>query len=385
MNSKIKILFMHRSMAFGGVEKVVINQLKNLDKNIFDVTLLLKMYQGGMRDQIPQDIDTIYLTKGKEDFSKFKLFFFIQLILRNIKLRFLAKFPFFVHQFFLKKKIDIIVSPTYTSFDDVLNSYDKNAKKIAWFHTDIRDGKDHSNNLRILDKLKKFDWVVFGSRQTQQVIVDQYNITFPSSQVIYNPIDIEGTRNKSNEFPIDYEQRPVFLSIGRLNKRKGYHTLMQAHKSLLNEGITHSVVIIGDGEENLPLKNLARELGVENSFLFYGAKANPYPYIKACDYYILSSDSESYPLTIGEVLIIGKPIISTNVGGISEMMTHNENGLLIEYSAEAMAEAMKKFIYDREFVEQIQHNNKTVDVKFDNSIITNQIEKLFTSFAKNRS
>ncbi|MBP7499560.1 MAG: glycosyltransferase [Chryseobacterium sp.] len=376
---------MHRSMEFGGVEKVVINQLKNLDKNIFDVTLLLKMYQGGMRDQIPQDIDTIYLTKGKEDFSKFKLFFFIQLILRNIKLRFLAKFPFFVHQFFLKKKIDIIVSPTYTSFDDVLNSYDKNAKKIAWFHTDIRDGKDHSNNLRILDKLKKFDWVVFGSRQTQQVIVDQYNITFPSSQVIYNPIDIEGTRNKSNEFPIDYEQRPVFLSIGRLNKRKGYHTLMQAHKSLLNEGITHSVVIIGDGEENLPLKNLARELGVENSFLFYGAKANPYPYIKACDYYILSSDSESYPLTIGEVLIIGKPIISTNVGGISEMMTHNENGLLIEYSAEAMAEAMKKFIYDREFVEQIQHNNKTVDVKFDNSIITNQIEKLFTSFAKNRS
>ena len=45
MNSKIKILFMHRSMEFGGVEKVVINQLKNLDKNIFDVTLLLKMYQ----------------------------------------------------------------------------------------------------------------------------------------------------------------------------------------------------------------------------------------------------------------------------------------------------------------------------------------------------
>ena len=104
---------MHRSMEFGGVEKVVINQLKNLDKNIFDVTLLLKMYQGGMRDQIPQDIDTIYLTKGKEDFSKFKLFFFIQLILRNIKLRFLAKFPFFVHQFFLKKKI---TKPFYQLF-----------------------------------------------------------------------------------------------------------------------------------------------------------------------------------------------------------------------------------------------------------------------------
>lgn len=385
MKQKIKILFIHRSMEFGGVEKVVINQLKNLDKNIFDVTLLLKMYQGGMRDQIPADVNLISLTKGKEDLSKFKLFFLIQLVLRNIKLRFLAKFPFFVERFYLKKKFDLIIAPTYTSFDDVLNSHDKNAKKIAWFHTDIRDGKDHNNNLRLLSKLKKFDWVVFGSRQTQQVIVDEYQINYPSSQVIYNPIDIDGTRLKSKEFQIDYEKRPVFLSIGRLNRRKGYHTLMKAHRLLLDEGIEHSIVLIGDGEENLPLKDQAKELDVEDSFVFYGAKSNPYPYIKACDYYILSSDSESYPLTIGEVLILGKPIISTNVGGISEMMTHDENGLLIDYSAEAMAEAMKSFIYDHDLTNRIINNNKNMEVKFDNSIINRQIEELFVTLAKNRS
>lgn len=368
-------------MEFGGVEKVVINQLKNIDKNIFDVTLLLKMYQGGMRDQVPNDIKLINLTKGKEDFSKIGLFFTIQLLFRNLKLRLFTRFPFLIQKFYLKQNFDIIVSPTYTSFDDVLNTYNKRAKKIAWFHTDIRDGKDHNNNLLLLNKLKKFDWVVFGSKQTRQVIADQYNIIYPDSQVIYNPIDIPGTRDKSKEFEVDFEHRPVFLSIGRLNKRKGYHTLMQAHQILLDEGFSHSIVIIGDGEENQNLKNQAKEFKVEDSFLFYGAKSNPYPYIKASDFYILSSDSESYPLTIGEVLILGKPIISTDVGGISEMMTHNENGLLIEYSAEAMVAAMKKFILDKDFINQITENNRNIDAKFDNSIINKQIEDLFIRLA----
>jgi len=381
MSKKIKLLFIHRSMEFGGVEKVVINQLKNIDKNIFDVTLLLKMYQGGMRDQVPNDIKLINLTKGKEDFSKIGLFFTIQLLFRNLKLRLFTRFPFLIQKFYLKQNFDIIVSPTYTSFDDVLNTYNKRAKKIAWFHTDIRDGKDHNNNLLLLNKLKKFDWVVFGSKQTRQVIADQYNIIYPDSQVIYNPIDIPGTRDKSKEFEVDFEHRPVFLSIGRLNKRKGYHTLMQAHQILLDEGFSHSIVIIGDGEENQNLKNQAKEFKVEDSFLFYGAKSNPYPYIKASDFYILSSDSESYPLTIGEVLILGKPIISTDVGGISEMMTHNENGLLIEYSAEAMVAAMKKFILDKDFINQITENNRNIDAKFDNSIINKQIEDLFIRLA----
>ncbi|GGG46139.1 hypothetical protein GCM10007332_04550 [Epilithonimonas arachidiradicis] len=368
-------------MEFGGVEKVVINQLKNIDKNIFEVTLLLKLYQGGMRNQIPKDIKLKYLTRGKEDFSRFKLLFLVQLVIRNLKLRLLSKFPFLIRKFYLKQNFDIIVSPTYTSFDDVLN-YDQKTKKIAWFHTDIRDGKDHNNNLLLLNKLKKFDWVVFGSKQTQRVIADQYNISYPNSQVIYNPIDISATRDKSKEFEVDFDKRPVFLSIGRLNKRKGYHTLMRAHRMLLDEGVQHSVAIIGDGEENQNLKNQAKELNVEDTFLFYGAKANPYPYIKASDFYILSSDSESYPLTIGEVLILGKPIISTDVGGISEMMTHNENGLLIEYSAEAMAEAMKRFIQDQDFINKITDNNKSIESKFDNAIINKQIEDLFIRFAR---
>lgn len=381
MPQKIKVLFHHRSMEIGGVEKVIINQLKNIDRNIFEVTLLLKTYQGGMKHQIPEDIRLICLAKGKEDFSKTKPVRLFQLAFRNLKLRFLSTFSFFVRKFYLKDDFDIIVAPTYTDFDDVLNNYGSKPKKIAWFHTDIRDGKDPQKNLILLNKLKKFDWIVFGSKQTRQVISDFYHISYPNSQVIYNPIDIQGTRKKAEEFEVKFEQKPVFISVGRLNKRKGFHTLMQAHRNLLNKRIEHSIIIIGDGEEKESLAIQARELGVENTFQFYGAKINPYPYIKAADYYILSSDSESYPLTIGEVLILGKPIISTDVGGISEMIDQNKNGLLIEYSVKAMEEAMERFISDTAFVNEIIENNKTIDKKFDNSIIHNEIENLFKRFS----
>lgn len=385
MPQKIKVLFYHRSMEMGGVEKVIINQLQNIDQDTFDVTLLLKTFQGDMKSLIPKNIKLLYLAKGKEDFSKIKPLYYFQLIFRNLKLRLLSKFPYLVHRFYLKKDFDIIVAPTYSAFDDVLNTYDKKSKKVAWFHTDIRDGKDHDKNLILLNKLKRFDWIVFGSKQTQQVIDESYKISYPNSQVIYNPMEIEGTRKKAGEFEITYDSKPVFISVGRLNKRKGFHTLMQAHRNLLNQGIDHSIVIIGDGEERQNLEAQIKELKVEDSFHLYGAKLNPYPYIKAADFYILSSDSESYPMTIGEVLILGKPIISTDVGGISEMIDQNENGLLIEYSVNTMVEAMKKFINDKDFVNKIINNNRTVDKKFDNMIIHNQIKKLFTDLTdKNR-
>ncbi|UOE38019.1 glycosyltransferase [Chryseobacterium oryzae] len=382
MPQKIKILFYHRSMEIGGVEKVLINQLKNIDLNIFEVTLLLKTFQGEMKSQIPSNIDLKFLSKGKEDFSRIKPIYYLQLIIRNLKLRLLSKIPYLIRKFYLKKDFDIIVAPTYSSFDDVLNNFDKNSRKVAWFHTDIRDGKDHVKNLVLLNKLKKFDWVVFGSNQTRDVIKDNYDISYPKSQVIYNPMDINGTRQKAEEFEVVYNSSPTFVSVGRLNKRKGYHTLMQAHRNLLNKGINHTIIIIGDGEEKNNLKNKIKELNVENSFILYGSKTNPYPYIKAADFYILSSDSESYPMTIGEVLILGKPIISTNVGGISEMITQHENGLLIEYSEVAMEDAIKTFISDKDFVDKIISNNKTIDQKFDNKIIHNQIEQMFKDLTK---
>ena len=92
-NKKIKVLFRHRSMEMGGVEKVLLSLLNNLNPELFDLTVLLNLNQGELRNEFPSHVRKVYLTDGKEDLSKNSLIQKIQLWKRKNKLHFYAKNP----------------------------------------------------------------------------------------------------------------------------------------------------------------------------------------------------------------------------------------------------------------------------------------------------
>ncbi len=378
MHQKIKVLFRHRSMEMGGVERVLLDLLENLPRDIFDITFFLTLNQGELRSSIPKDIKVITLQKGKEDMSKNKLLRTLQLIKRNLTLLFYRKNPKILYKKVIKENFDLEIAPTYAEFENILSSPLK-SRKIAWFHTDV--GYD-PNRERVLDRinnLKKFDWVIFGSKQTRDIITDLFHIEYPESSVIYNSIKIDEVRKRSTEFPVSYEARPVFSSMGRLHSRKNYHTLMKIHKRLLDEGFSHSIAVIGGGGEMENLKNQAKELDVEKTFLLLDSQINPYPYIKNSDYFVLPSESESYPLTIGEVMGLNIPIISTNVGGIPEMIDHNFDGYLVNPDENSIYEGMKLFLTNPDLTQNIKNNTEKGVEKFDNQKIYDDVTAVFLS------
>ena len=171
--------------------------------------------------------------------------------------------------------------------------------------------------------------------------------------------------------------------MGRLHSRKGYHTLAKVHKRLLNEGLEHSIAVIGGGNEMENLKNQCKELGIEKTFLLLNSQKNPWPYIKASDYFVLPSQSESYPLTIGVVMGLEKPIISTNVGGIPEMIEDGVDGLLVDCDEDQIYEAMKQFLTDKNLVDSITQGTKNADEKFNEDKIYQQIINIFENILKN--
>ncbi|WP_228446844.1 hypothetical protein [Chryseobacterium sp. 3008163] len=67
---KIKVLFRHRSMEMGGVEKVILSMLNHLDKEKFEMTVCLNINQGELRDEFPKHVRKVFIANGKEDFSK---------------------------------------------------------------------------------------------------------------------------------------------------------------------------------------------------------------------------------------------------------------------------------------------------------------------------
>ena len=374
---KIKVLFRLRSLEMGGVPRVVLDLLRNLPKDKFDFTLMLNLYQGELINDIPNDVKLIVVEKGKEQMSSNPIINKIQLAFRRLKLEIYDKFPSVLYALKVPQKFDIEVSPGYAEFDMVLNSPDKKSRKIGWFHTDVSYDTDQNRVLKRINLMKKFDWMIFGAAQTRQVIEDLYGVSYPKSSVIYNVIKLPEVRKKAEEFIANFETRPTFVSIGRLHHRKGYAELMNIHKRLLDQNLLHSIAVIGGGNEMENLKNQAKELGVEKTFILLDSQKNPWPYVKSADYFVLPSKSESYPLTIGEVMGLHKPIISTNVGGIPEMIDDGKDGILVNFDENEIFEAMKKFLTEPELVKKITEGTESADEKFDENRIYQQVTEVF--------
>ena len=382
---KIKILFRHRSMEMGGVEKVLLSILNNLDQEKFEMTVLLNLNQGELRNEFPSHIRKVYLTNGKEDFSKNNLLQKIQLLQRKNNLEKLRKNPKLIDNQYLKEEYDIEIAMTYNDFEPVLRSTNINSKKIGWFHSEINLPKLQPLVPAILEHFPKFDHMIYCSEKIQKIMHEVYpNLQYPSESVIINAIPIEEIRNKAEEKINNFPRSPVFVSVGRLHTRKGYHKLMEAHAQLLKDGFEHSVVIIGDGEELPNLLAQQKKLGVEQTYHFVGNKMNPYPYLKKADFFIMPSESEAWPLVIAEALILQKPIIATKVGDVEMMIKDRKTGYLINYTKEEIYGAMKEFLTNKSLISDLNENLKSIEQEFDNQKIFNEIEEIILNLAKTK-
>lgn len=381
---KIKILFRHRSMEMGGVEKVMLSLMNNLDREKFEMTVCLNLNQGELRDEFPSHVRKVYLTDGKEDFSKNKIIQKIQLFQRRQKLEKLRKNPEIVDREYLKENYDIEIGMTYNDFEPVLNSSNKNSKKVGWFHSEIQVPKLQPLVPKILEHFPQFHYMIYCSEKIKNLMHEHYpNLNYPTESVIINAIPIEEIKQKANaDFLLPNAESKIFVSVGRLHTRKGYHKLMDAHKKLLNEGFQHTVIIIGDGEELPNLLEQQKNLGVEKSFVFAGNQMNPYPFIKNADFFIMPSESEAWPLVIAEALILQKPIIATKVGDVESMIEDRKTGYLIDYDTHEIYVAMKEFLTNEKLVSDLRENLTAIEKQFDNKKIFDEVEEIFVNLLK---
>ena len=383
-NKKIKVLFRHRSMEMGGVEKVMLSLLNNLDRNKFDMTVLLSLNQGELRDEFPKHVRKVYLADGKEDFSKNPLMQKIQLFQRKNRLEKFRKNPEIIDRDILKDIYDLEIGMTYNDFEPVLNSSNKNSKKVGWFHSEIQVPKLQPLVPKILEHFPQFHYMIYCSEKIKNLMHEHYpNLNYPTESVIINAIPIEEIKQKANaDFLLPNAESKIFVSVGRLHTRKGYHKLMDAHKKLLNEGFQHTVIIIGDGEELPNLLEQQKNLGVEKSFVFAGNQMNPYPFIKNADFFIMPSESEAWPLVIAEALILQKPIIATKVGDVESMIEDRKTGYLIDYDTHEIYVAMKEFLTNEKLVSDLRENLTAIEKQFDNKKIFDEVEEIFVNLLK---
>ena len=388
-NQKTKLLFRLRSMETGGVQKVLLNILHNLDRSKFEIYLLLNLYQGKLLADIPKDIKVGYIGKGREFMSKNPFIKKIQLIIRRAKLTIMNKFPYLLYNKLGINHQDVEIAFVHYNFLEILNSPNKKSKKIGWMHGDIRNIDIRGNKEKFVSCFLKFDKMVYVSKQTLESAKTINNEVLVNAEVIHNPLNVEEIIAKSSEeikntiSSSKTDHIKSFISIGRIHPGKGYQLLLEVHKKLIEEGFYHKIYIIGEGYFRTELENKIKEYKLNQTFIFLGEKENPYPYIKKTDYFVLPSFSEAYPLVIAESLILQKPIITTEVGGIREMMT-DQNGLFVQSkNEEELYNAMKLFI--KNDMQLFAENNKKCRELFNPYKIYRKIENFLLDISKNES
>lgn len=197
--------------------------------------------------------------------------------------------------------------------------------------------------------------------------------------VINNGIDTEQYENGKC---IIENVRHKFLFLGRLGKRKGTYDIVSAIEKLTKIYPDILVYMAGDGEIS-QVKNLINKKKLNNNIKIMGwiDFENKVKLLQKVCTVLLPSYNEGLPMTILEGMAAGKVIISTNVGGIPELVENNVNGLIINPGdIDALCKAMKRVIEEKKFVAMCSVNNLTkIEFNFSRKKMHAEIYNVFSN------
>ena len=208
--------------------------------------------------------------------------------------------------------------------------------------------------------LKKAD-VVFAVSNAlkQEILATGVDGIDAKTRLYWNSVDIDKF-SADNENLLENHGKPIVLFVGNIIKRKNVNLILEAKKQSSQD---FELVVVGDG----PLKK-DLESKVENENIsdvrFLGSRSDVENIIPGCDVLVLPSFSESFGLVLIEALACGKPVIGSNVGGISEIIT-DDVGLLIDPNdSSTLARAIDKVIGDEEFRQNLASNARKRAIDF---------------------
>jgi glycosyltransferase involved in cell wall biosynthesis len=220
------------------------------------------------------------------------------------------------------------------------------------------------------------------SEHTRRVLLERLGLPPESIQLVHNgiphrPGDRERVRQELRLAPDEV----LIVSVGSLRERKGHRVMVDAAGRLDAFGLATPwrLAIAGEGEDRQTLETLVREKGLGLRVQLLGQREDIPDLQAAADVFAMASYSEGLPLAVLEAMFGGNPVVSTDVGGISEAVTHGRQGLLtpVEDSA-ALAEALRAMISDRELRERFGRAARhRAETEFGVGVMTQAYERLY--------
>lgn len=213
-------------------------------------------------------------------------------------------------------------------------------KCVATVHT-RPDAAFNGNNLKaIRSGLKRRDLELVAVSEENRRLCNEFFKT-DSVHFVNNGVDISKFYRKEHE-------GFAFINVARQDENKNQKLIVDCFSRLIAEGFSVKLYLLGDGPEHSALKNYAAELGVSERVVFTGNVGNVEDYYALSDCFLLSSHREALPMTAIEACAAGLPVISTDVGGMKDIVSNNGT-LVKDGDSEAFYDAMKNAVIKGKF------------------------------------
>ena len=372
-----KILIFVDSLNEGGVTKVLLDLLENINREKYDITVMTLYNQGVYINEVKRYAKYTYcfnIPDSNDHSLKAELY-------RKYWGGMLRLPESFMYKWFVKEKYDIEIAFMHgwsTKF--ISGSNNKKSKKIAWVHADLVTWDRVDGVFKSLEHHKKayskFDEVLCVSQTVKEGVEKKYNIK--NARVLYNPINREKILKLSNEKIEDIEILNKFklISVGRLSEEKGYDRLLRVFKKLKSDGLDIELILVGNGDKYNELNEYIVENKLEKDVTLLGFKENPYKYVRASDLFICSSISEGFSLVIGEAMAIGIPVVSVDCQGPNEVLDFGKYGKLVSNNEENLYNGIKEMINNKVLYEKYKNKANERGKMFSINKFINDVENI---------
>ena len=370
MGLKKTILFLIPTLGNGGAERVLVNLVNHLNRERYDITIQTLFDEGIHKENLAPFIR--YKSFMKHQFHG------------NARLIALLP-PRLLYRIIVKEHYDIVVSflegPTARIISGCVYP---ESKKVYWIHTTSLSPRMFKLGfLTVCGARKaytKANRIIGVSQEVERTFQTYLQADKAIFEICYNVNDSDSIIDRSSQ-PVDLSfpnDSLIVCSAGKLQKVKGFDRLIRVHKRLIDKGIKHCVIVLGEGEQRSSLEKLINEYDVGETFKLAGFCENPYKYMANCDLYVCSSYREGLSTAVTEALILGLPVVSTCCAGANELLgQNNEYGIICENSEDGLYNGMKQLLTDNEILKYYQEKATERGKQFNAAEITRDIERMF--------
>jgi sugar transferase (PEP-CTERM/EpsH1 system associated) len=356
---KITVLHVILSLEIGGMEQVVADLVRNLDRGRFRPVVVCLETLG----PIAQEITTrgIRVIQLPPMIPKLSLLFPAQLV-----------------KVIRETRADVIHAHSGCWFKAAMAGRLAGVRKIIY--TEHGRTFPDPKGVILMDRLisRLTSRVIAVSQELSEYLLEIVGIPDRKIEVIINGIDMNRFSTPSGK---PHGTTVCIGIIARLAPVKDIGTLLKAMQIVLRECPDTLLQVVGDGPERDKLEKMAVDLGVGNKVEFSGFRRDIPEILSGIDIFTLTSLSEGTSITILEAMAAGIPVVATRVGGNPALIEEGVNGFLVSADhQEGLAQALLRLVRDESLRKRIGAiNRKKAEEEHSIQSMTARYEKLYIS------